>query len=202
MAEKDIIQNMIFHLGQSQGARMPRELGIHHANVDEHTPEELLRFTRKLAAFIRYFHNDATTPDGDWSTFFPADDATMNNVLENSTGDTPPHLALFLAFLELYKIPQEVINRITGRHLDFYYRNVLRLDKKSALPDKVHLLLELKKNTAPITVGPEQLFSAGKDAKRDARGIGDNIELPLQGTLRPFRGESAICAVPVSGFLK
>ena len=166
MAEKDIIQNMIFQLGQSQGERISRELGIHHADVDEHTAEELLRFTRKLAAFISYFSNDGSTPDGDWSAFFPADDAAIKKALESSSGDTPPHLALFLAFLELYKIPQEVINRITGRHLDFYYQDVLRLNKKGAVPDKVHLLLELKKNAPPITVGPELLFSAGKDASK------------------------------------
>ena len=166
MAEKDIIQNMIFHLGQSQGERMPRELGIHHADVDEHTPEEQLRFTRKLAAFINYFGNNDSAPDGDWSAFFPDNDAAIKTALENSSGEITPHLALFLAFLELYKIPREVINRITGRHLDFYYRDVLRLDKKPAVADKVHLLLELKKNAPPITAGPDILFSAGKDASK------------------------------------
>lgn len=164
MAEKDIIQNMIFQLGQSQGERMPRELGIHHADLDEHTPEELLRFAGKLAPFVSFFSNDGNTPDGDWSSFFPADESAIKKALENGSGDTPPHLALFLAFLELYKIPQQVINRLTGRHLDYYYRDVLRLVKKDALPDKVHLLLELKKNAPPVSIGPEVLFSAGKDA--------------------------------------
>lgn len=163
MAEKDIIRNMIFQPGQSQGERMPVELGVHHADLDEHTPEEQLRFTRKLAAFIGYFGNDADTPEGDWSNFFPDGDDAIKKALENVAGDTQPHLALFLAFLELYRIPREVINRITGRHLDFYYRDVLRLEKKGALPDRVHLLLELKKNSPPIMVGPELLFSAGKD---------------------------------------
>ncbi|HBA73545.1 MAG TPA: hypothetical protein DCZ63_15535, partial [Geobacter sp.] len=163
MAEKDIIRNMIFQPGQSQGERMPVELGVHHADLDEHTPEEQLRFTRKLAAYIGYFGNDADTPEGDWSNFFPVGDEAIKKALENGAGDTQPHLALFLAFLELYRIPREVINRISGRHLDFYYRDVLRLEKKGALPDRVHLLLELKKNSPPIMVGPELLFSAGKD---------------------------------------
>jgi len=163
MAEKDIIRNMIFQPGQSQGERTPVELGVHHVDVDEHTPEEQLRFTRKLAAFVSYFGNDAETPEGNWSNFFPAGDDAIKKALENGSGDTQPHLALFLAFLELYRIPREVINRITGRHLDFYYRDVLRLEKKGALPDRVHLLLELKKNSPPIMVGPELHFSAGKD---------------------------------------
>jgi len=166
MAEKDIIRNMIFQPGQSQTERMPRELGIHHVDVDEQTPEDLLRFTRKLATFVSYFRDNGNTPDGDWANFFPADDMAIKTALADSSGETPPHLALFLAFLELYQIPREVINRITGRHLDFYYQDVLRLAKKGAIPDKVHLLLELKKNATPVAIGPEQLFSAGKDAHK------------------------------------
>ncbi|RII29846.1 MAG: hypothetical protein CXR30_11075 [Geobacter sp.] len=166
MAEIDIIRNMIFQPGQSQDERMPRELGIHHADVDEQTPEDLLRFTRKFAAFVSYFRDNGDTPDGDWSNFFPNNDTAIKAALADSSGETPPHLALFLAFLELYQIPREVINRITGRHLDFYYRDVLRLAKKGAVPDRVHLLLELKKNAQPVAIGPEQLFSAGKDTNK------------------------------------
>ena len=163
MAEKDIIQNMIFQLGQSQNERMPKELGIHHADVDERSSAELLRFSRRLAALVSYFRSDVTVPDGEWSAFFPGSDAEIKKVLENRAGDTSPHLALFIAFLELYKIPQEVINRFTGRHLDFYYQQLLRFVKKGAVPDRAHLLLELKKHAPPLTVGPDQRFLAGKD---------------------------------------
>jgi hypothetical protein len=57
-----------------------------------------------------------------------------------------------------------VINRITGGHLDFYYRRMLRLEPKGPVPDKAHVLLELKKNAPPIEIGPGDHFSAGKDA--------------------------------------
>lgn len=52
---------------------------------------------------------------------------------------------------------------MTGRHLDFYYRQVLHMEKKPAVADKAHVLLELKKNVAPVKILPEHLFSAGKD---------------------------------------
>lgn len=163
MTEKDIIQNIIFQLGQSQDERTPKELEIHFADVDERTPEELLLFTKKIAEFVNYYQNNIAESSGDWTTFFPYDKTTVRRLLESEDANISPHLALFLTFLELYKKPQEVINRITARHLDFYYKDVLRLQQKSAVPDKTHVLLELKKNAAPISILPEHLFSAGKD---------------------------------------
>jgi len=164
MAERDIIQNMIFQLGQSQESRMPKELGTHFSDVDERTPKELMRFTKKFAAFVNYYRESIATPIGNWSNFFPNDEAALQELIGNKSADVTPHLALFLAFLKLYEKPQEVINRITGRHLDFYYKDILRLTKKSAVPDKAHLLLELKKKAVPLSILPESLFSAGKDA--------------------------------------
>lgn len=166
MAEKDIIQNMISRLGQSQDERRPDELDIHFADVDEYTPEDLLLFTKKLAAFVNYYRDSSSVPAGNWTNFFAYDDATLKALLQSKAASTPPHLALLLAFLELYKKPQEIINRITGRHLDFYYQEVLRFVRKAAVPDKAHVLLELKKNASPVSVGPGRLFSAGKDATK------------------------------------
>ena len=36
--------------------------------------------------------------------------------------------------------------------------------KRGSSPDRAHVVLELKKGAAPTLVGPENLFSAGKDA--------------------------------------
>ncbi|WP_019498213.1 baseplate J/gp47 family protein [Pseudanabaena sp. PCC 6802] len=169
MAEQDIIQNLIFQLGQSQSDRLPKELGTHFADIDERTTADLLRFTKALAEFVNYYRHSSDAPIGDWRNFFPKESEidAIAELLKNentNTASTSPHLALFLAFLELYKQPQSIINQITARHLDFYYQDVLRLQKKTAIPDKVHLLIELKKNVAPIRIAPENLFSAGNDA--------------------------------------
>jgi len=164
MAEKDIIQNMIFQLGQSQNERMPKELGIHFADVDERSTEELLRFAGNFAESVNYYRNDPASAADDWSSFFPGNEEAIKRLLARRDASTPPHLALFLAFLELYKQPQEIINRLTGRHLDFQYREVLRFARKPSEPDKAHVLIELNKNAAPLSIGPDHLFSAGKDA--------------------------------------
>jgi hypothetical protein len=42
------------------------------------------------------------------------------------------------------------MNTLTGRHLDFYYHEVLGLKRKDPVPDKVHVLFELKKNSEPV----------------------------------------------------
>jgi hypothetical protein len=74
-----------------------------------------------------------------------------------------PHYALFLAFLRLFEHARAEANTLTGRHLDFYYRNVLRLTEKSAQPGHAHLLLELSKQTETYEVKAAELFKAGKD---------------------------------------
>ncbi len=74
-----------------------------------------------------------------------------------------PHMALFLAFLQLYKVAQKQLNGITKKHLDFYYKDILRLKLKPAVPDRVHVLFELAKqfDTHKIEAGTK--LKAGHD---------------------------------------
>ena len=77
----------------------------------------------------------------------------------------PAHYALFLAFLKLFRYPQSDINTITQRHLDFYYKEVLRLLPKPAEPDKAHVLVELSKVAEDHALPAGELLKAGKDSK-------------------------------------
>ena len=163
MAEKDIIQRMILQLGQSQDERMPEELKLGFVALDERKPEDLLLFAKGLAKLANYYRADISAPVGDWSNFFLYDENTVKNLPERKDAATPPHLALFLSFLELYKQPQEILNRLVGRHLDFHYRDILRLNNKPAVPDKAHVLVELKKQSPPVSISAADVFSAGKD---------------------------------------
>lgn len=74
-----------------------------------------------------------------------------------------PHYALFLAFLRLFEYARAAGNTLTQRHLDFYYREILRLKEKGAEPGHVHLLVELAKQTASREFKAGELFKAGKD---------------------------------------
>ena len=94
-----------------------------------------------------------TKEDGNWENFF------TEEIPENA-----PHKALFLSFLELFKYAQQHLNTLTQRHLDFYYKTVLRLREKPATPDQVHLLFQLAKNVKSHLVKAGTLLKAGKDA--------------------------------------
>ncbi|MBI1181881.1 MAG: hypothetical protein GC201_15145 [Alphaproteobacteria bacterium] len=86
-------------------------------------------------------------------------DASLRDFAEHT-----PHYGLWLAFLQLFEHAQGEMNAFTGRHLDFYFREVLRLDNRAATPDKVHLLFELAKGQTAHLLGAGTLFRAGKDA--------------------------------------
>jgi hypothetical protein len=74
-----------------------------------------------------------------------------------------PHYALFLAFLRLQEHSRQETNTITKRHLDFYYRDILRLREKPAEPAHAHLLLELARQVDMYELPEGELVKAGKD---------------------------------------
>lgn len=78
-----------------------------------------------------------------------------------------PHMALFISFLQLFLIAQEQLNGITERMLNFYYRDVLHLMVKPAMPDHAHVVFELAKGVS------EYAMAAGTNlkAEKDANGI-------------------------------
>ena len=76
-----------------------------------------------------------------------------------------PHYALFLSFLRLMEYARAEANTITGRHLDFYYREVLQLREKPAIPAQAHILIELAKQAVSYHLKVGELFKAGKDEK-------------------------------------
>ncbi|MGO4291144.1 hypothetical protein [Chitinophaga sp. RAB17] len=75
-----------------------------------------------------------------------------------------PHIALFITFLHLFKHLQDELNSQVEKHLLFYYHDVLRLEKRQLLPDKVHVVFELALKLPPhlITAGTE--LKAGADS--------------------------------------
>lgn len=56
-----------------------------------------------------------------------------------------PHLALLFAFLKLFQHLQTDLNGFTKKHLDFFFREVLRLQPRAAEADKAHIVFEIQK---------------------------------------------------------
>jgi hypothetical protein len=168
MAAETIIQNMIRALGQSQASRPLPALDAHYVDVDERSVENHLLLLQKFARTVK-FHLTAAHADEDenewvdWREFFPFDPDRIGAWRAGLGDDTPAHLALLLSFLDMYREAQASLNQFGGRHLDFYYRDVLRIRPRAAVPDRAHLVLELKKNALPLEINPDHRFTAGKD---------------------------------------
>lgn len=105
-------------------------------------------FDRFLKVFMRVV-GEAKSALNDMTTNYP---------------DHAPHYALYLAVLELLEYARTAGNRLTQKHLDFYYRTILGLKEKPAQPGNVHLLAELAKQADSFDFKPRRLFKAGKDS--------------------------------------
>lgn len=75
-----------------------------------------------------------------------------------------PHLALYIAFWEILKPAVADLNRMTQRHLDFFYRQVLRLSELPAHPDTAHVVFKLANFQQNYKLASQTRFTAGPDA--------------------------------------
>lgn len=77
-----------------------------------------------------------------------------------------PHVALFLAFLRLFRHAQENLNDIPRRHLDYYYSRVLQIEPAPAQPDSAYLIFTLAKEFSQEILEKGTLLLAGKDKNK------------------------------------
>lgn len=73
-----------------------------------------------------------------------------------------PQYTLFLTFLKLFSEAQKEANKFTKRHLNFYYKKVLKLKPSSSKPDFVHCLVVPHKNRDSFLIEQGSLLLAGK----------------------------------------
>ncbi len=88
--------------------------------------------------------------------------STFYKLLDGSS-DKNPNLGLLLTFLNLFEKAQQKINRIPERHLNFYYRDVLKFDENKIVPDKTFLVIGPVPGTPDMLLKKGLLFNAGKD---------------------------------------
>ena len=163
-----------YGVGQTQWDRYARALDPQYVQIDDRTPAEFVALIRRWAANVRYYPSEPQNPTGDWTRFFPqAED--VERYMASSAGTTPPHLALLLAFLQMYKEPQAVLNAVAERHLDYYYKEVLRLSPRPVQPGRAYLVLKLKKGAKPFLITDASRFAAKSRAglEREATPVGE-----------------------------
>ncbi len=155
-------KNPLLRDGTSQPQRLLKALLPSYVSVDERSMQDLMTFASNFGEEIKYYNfNNTWVNNDDWQSFF------TNQVIDKTGQATQPHYALFIAFLEIFRFAQDDVNTITQRHLDFYYRDVLRLREKDAVPDQVFIIFQLAQQVAShlITQGTQL------DGKKDGTGV-------------------------------
>jgi hypothetical protein len=169
--------------GTGQSGRMLPALEPGYVSVEERSDEDLLKFARAYADRLRFF-NEKNEPEGYWSALLNvsgdpeadpddeihliarymngADFAEKNAALAHNMGK--PHLVLLLAFLQLLRHPRQQFRDITGKHLEYYYRDVLKQTEKEAVPDSLYAVFELAKGHDSCHISKGTLLDAGKDS--------------------------------------
>ena len=93
-----------------------------------------------------------------------------------------PHLALLFAFLNIFRFLQDDLNQFTRRHLDFFYKDILRFSAGPAIPDRVHVLFEIQKQLKNYMLEKGLLVKGGKDDKKQEMLFGLDGEIVVNKT--------------------
>lgn len=161
------------HLGTRQCDRFPSALSKDYVKIDERSFNDLIQQMSEYAKKVNFYNDDnPDKPDGNWEPFFKEiyDYETQSIKLRTlqkqmNEGTVPPHLSLLLSFLKLYQIEQNNLNRLTERHLEFYYKNVLGFTPKVGRVGNAVVFVSPVKNTSSVIIPKGTLFDAGKDSK-------------------------------------
>src|SRR5258706_4359357 len=138
--------------GTYQWERMPAGLKKGFYQPDDRRIEQLVIQAAQYAKHVKYY--DSTLNEwGDWGDFYnfiydyENKKLRFDNIesLLKSAG-IPPHLGLLLSFLKTFQSVRDQFNGFTDRHVDFYYHDVLHLEKQDAVADKVAVLFQTEKN--------------------------------------------------------
>ncbi len=166
---------LLYRDGASQAQRMPVALDPAYVAVDERSIRDLLVFARKYAKELRYVDDQLNDSGDDWSAFLDGDLDEMVAYLHDPDAFAEdaakkerysrPHRVLFLTFLRLLQHAQTQLNHFTRRHLEFYYLEALRLTPRQAVPDRVHVLVELLGRQDQALVPAGTLLPAGQDSQ-------------------------------------
>lgn len=140
---REAVPARLFHQMAARGDNLPSEWLGSSVNYPDHVVFSTLnRVTGQLAATAR--------------------DYLRRSLAEKA--DHAPHVTLYLAFTELFRKSQAQINGLTDRHLDFFFRDVLRLDQARAIPDRAHVAFALAAPGQHVTLEKGTALLSGGDA--------------------------------------
>ena len=181
--------------GKSQMQRFLAELDPENIELHDFDLFDWLLFANNFAKHVNFFaKDDNTAPQGNWGNFFLGDDTNTiprresveykslkKSVTElisqfEQNSNLTPHLTLFVCFLKLLDFSKKAFNNLTKRHLDFYYNEILQIQKNDAQPDKAYVIFELAKKAIQERIPEGTLLDGSKDANGKKRVYKTNEE--------------------------
>lgn len=164
--------------GTDQNQRLLKALSPESVKLHDLTLENWMAFAYEFGKNVKYFEGTENRLDGSWEDFFLEKDSIKTSLVKCSkNNDLTPHLTLFVCFLKLISLSQKRLNKLSKKHLDFYYKKILSLSNKAATPDQVHVIFELAKNATQVKVPKGTELNAGKDVN------GNNLVYETQDEL-------------------
>lgn len=182
---KDILLN---REGTAQTQRFIDALQPEKLKLQDFSEEDWILFAYNFAQHVNFFDKqNPEIPTGDWQSLFnhfglsgeiPQRGSFEFEMLKTTVKDAleafenenklTPHLTLFICFIRLLELSQNRFNNLSKRHLDFYYKEILKIEKQLPQPDKAHVILELAKRIEEYKIAQETPFDAGKDPDGNA----------------------------------
>lgn len=166
--QNDCTENTLIKLreGTTQQARYHTLLDPESVQLMGFEVKDWMNFAEEFSKHVHLFNNkNYTIPNGTWEPFHNASDEIKKVIETYTEGDVTPQLALFIAFLKLLNQSKERFNKITKRHLDFYYKEVLQLKKNDETADHAYIIFDLAKNAEQQFLSDETFVNAGKDSE-------------------------------------
>ena len=74
---------------------------------------------------------------------------------------------MYIAFAKLFRRAQEKVNRFTQRHLDFYYNDVLKVQRQPYQPDSTYLVISPNVDDREVLIKEATEFTAGLDENNE-----------------------------------
>ncbi|MBC6996659.1 baseplate J/gp47 family protein [Neolewinella lacunae] len=96
--------------------------------------------------------------------------------------DHSPQMGLFIAFLRLFGATQEELNTLTGRHLDYYYHDVLGREPNPGQPDQAIVSFQSTPGQRDIFLERGALLLAGTDPNGQAAYYRTEDDLDISAT--------------------
>lgn len=160
-----ICNNKSIRDGTNQLERQSKFLKEGFVRIDERSQQDLLDFIYKVSNELA-FYNLNHQISGSWQSIL-SELSNLNDLAAPQNKDRTPHIGLLIALTKLYKYAQDELNKITEKHLNYYYKEVLRIQPGAATPDQVQLVLHLAKSNSfdEFLLKVNTAFNAGKDVE-------------------------------------